>query len=112
MIENANSLIIEGVHLMEDLVSSFRMAAATDVEILAKELFTSVAVHIHIRQFLRAEHTEEVPCAIAGYKIVSIGVNTQGAPASEPCLLTGQGQMSLDLAMYSASSRLIHATNL
>ena len=64
VIENANSLIIEGVHLMEDLVSSFRMAAATDVEILAKELFTSVAVHIHIRQFLRAEHTEEVPCAI------------------------------------------------
>ena len=64
VIENANPLIIEGVHLMEDLIPSFRMAAATYIEILTKELFTSVAVHIHIRQFLRAEHTEEVPCAI------------------------------------------------
>lgn len=64
VIENANPLIIEWVHLMEDLIPSFRMAAATYIEILTKELFTSVAVHIHIRQFLRAEHTEEVPCAI------------------------------------------------
>jgi hypothetical protein len=34
---------------MEDLVSTFGVAAAADIEVLAEEFFTTITVHVNIR---------------------------------------------------------------
>lgn len=49
VIQYADLSIIKRVHLMEDLVSTFGVAAAADIEVLAEEFFTTITVHVNIR---------------------------------------------------------------
>ncbi len=99
---------------MEDLVSTFSVAAATDIEVLAEEFFTTITVHVNIRQLFVAEFTKEVTCTIATIIIIVIVKYLVGqvTSAHEQKILTGQERKRLDPAKYLALGRLTLAKNL
>jgi hypothetical protein len=65
VVEDAERLRVEGVHLMEDFVLSVHVASAANVEVLVQQLFTSITVHVHIGQLLGAYFAKEIARTIS-----------------------------------------------
>jgi hypothetical protein len=65
VVEDAERLRVEGVHLMEDFVLSIHMTAAANVEVLVQQLFTSITVHVDVGELLGAYFTKEIARTIS-----------------------------------------------
>lgn len=65
VVEDAERLRVERVHLMKNFVPSIPMTAATDVEVFVQQLLTSITVHVHIGQLFSAYFAEEITRTIS-----------------------------------------------